>query len=102
MAAHARLGGAGGLVDVDLLDGLAGGGGVAAADRVVEYLDFLDLAAAGEVAAEQRCDFVVVWAAHGGVVGEVPLDRGARRVDGEAGGVGCEVCFVAADVVDGA
>lgn len=98
MAAHAGSGCAGGLVDVDLLDGLAGGVFVASPDGVVEDYYFFD---AREFGAQEGFDFGVVAVAHGGVVGEEFFLRWVV-VDGEAGVVGCEVGLLVADVVESA
>lgn len=97
MPAYAGCSCAGGLVDVDLLDGLARGGGIVLADGVVEDHDFLDT---GEILAEEGFDFGVVAFADGFVVGELCF-FGWGVVQGETGFVGGEIGFVAADVGDG-
>lgn len=57
MSADAHSSGVGGLVDVDLLDGLAGAVFLATADGVVEDDDFFY---AGEFGTEEGFDFGVV------------------------------------------
>lgn len=98
MTPHAGFGGGGRLIHVYLLDRLAGRGLLPAADGVVEDDDFFD---AGEFGAEELLDFGVITVADGGIVGEGFLMCWGV-VDGEAGCVGSEVGFVAADVGDGA
>jgi len=92
MATDARRGCAGGLVYVDLLDGLARGGGVVFADSVVEDDDFFDLVALGEVCSEGGFDLGVVPRADGVVVGEGRF-FGRGDVHGETRDVGAEVLW---------
>lgn len=83
-----------------LLDRLAGGIFLSSADRMVEDDDFLH---AVEPLTEERLDLGVVGATHGGVLGGEELVRGGLgggAVDGEAGVVGREVGFLAAQVRD--